>query len=189
MLTTHTQLKYWRRDLDRPRRLWMFTSKHLNLLPRNNIVDLRTFYGSIESHIRGLSSMVITPKTYGTLLIPVTLGKNYLQMWDVIWQNKSDWNIEELREALLREIRLLGQGVFTPATCLSDPSQMMTATLYTGTRSGHSRQCRSDRGAFNKKPTCVYYKSTHTTNNCDVIVSTEKRLEHFKRRTMSQFFG
>ena len=96
-------------------------------------------------------------------------------------QNKSDWYIEELREALLREIRLLGQGVFTPTTCLSGSSQMMTATLYTGTRSGHSRQCRSDRGAFNKKLTVVYYKGTHTTNNCDVIVSTEKRLEHFKR--------
>ena len=96
-------------------------------------------------------------------------------------QNRSDWSIEELRETLLREIRILEQGVFTPTTYIPDLSPMITASLYTGTRSSHPRQSRSDRGMPNKKFTCVYCKGTHATNNCDVVFSAEKRLEFVKR--------
>ena len=92
-------------------------------------------------------------------------------------QNRSDWSIEELREALLREIRILEQGIFTPTTYLPEALPMMTASLYTGTRSNHPRQSRSDRGMLNKKFTCAYCKGTHATNNCDVVVGVEKRLE------------
>lgn len=50
----------------------------LNLpMPINTMADLRVFYDSIESHIKGLSSMGITPESYGALLIPL---ENYLQM-------------------------------------------------------------------------------------------------------------
>ena len=89
----------------------------LNLpTPRNNIADLRTFYDVIESHIRGLSSMGITPETYGALLIPITLGKLPADVRRNLAkdQNKSDWNIDELREALLKEIRILEQGCSHP---------------------------------------------------------------------------
>ena len=149
--------------------------------PRNTLTDLRAFYDSIESHIRGLSSLEITPDSYGALLIPITLGKLPADVRRNLAreQNKSDWNIEELREALLREIRILEQGVFTSTT---DTLPMMTASLYTGIRSGHSRQYRpTDRGTLNRKLTCVYCKGTHTANHCDVVVSTEKRLEHVKK--------
>ena len=74
-------------------------------------------------------------------------------------QYKSDWSMDELREALLREIRILDQGVFTSITSLSDTSPMMTASLHAGARSGHSKQQRSDRGTFNKKLTCAYCKA------------------------------
>ena len=90
-------------------------------------------------------------------------------------------SIKELREALLREIRILEQGVFTPTTYLPDILPMMTASLYTGTRSSQPRQSRSDRGMLNKKFTCAYCKGTHATNNCDVVVGIEKRLKFVKR--------
>ena len=58
--------------------------------------------------------MEITSDSYGALLIPITLGKLPADVRRNLAreQNKSDWNIEELREALLREIRILEQGVF-----------------------------------------------------------------------------
>ena len=154
----------------------------LNLpMPRNTMADLRVFYDSIESHIRGLSSMGIAPESYGALVIPVTFGKLPADVRRNLAreQNRSDWTINELREALLREIRILEQGVFTSTICWSDTSPM-TASLYAGTRSGHSKQHRSDRSTFNKKLTCVYCKGTHTASHCDVVVSTEKRLEYVK---------
>ena len=45
-------------------------------------------------------------------------------------RNKLDWNIDGLREDLLREIRILEQRVFTSTICLSDISPMMTTSLY-----------------------------------------------------------
>ena len=151
--------------------------------PRNTLTDLRAFYDSTESHIRGLSSLGITPESYGALLIPVTLGKLPADVRRNLAreQNRSDWSIEELREALLREIRILEQGIFTPTTYLPDTLPMMTASLYTGTRGSQPRQSRSDRGMLNKKFTCAYCKGTHATNNCDVVVGVEKRLEFVKR--------
>ena len=130
----------------------------LNLpTPSNTLADLRAFYDSIESHIRGLSSIGITPESYGALLIPVSLGKLPADVRHNLAreQNKSNWSMDELREALLREIRILEQGVLTSTTSLSDTSPMMTASPHADTRSGHSKQERSDRGTFNKKLTCV----------------------------------
>ena len=34
---------------------------------------------------------------------------------------------------------------------------------------------------LDKKLTCAYCEGTHTANHCDVVVSTEKRLEHVKK--------
>ena len=44
--------------------------------PRNTIADLRAFYDSTESHIRGLLSLGITQDSYGALLI-LFFGANY----------------------------------------------------------------------------------------------------------------
>ena len=128
----------------------------LNLpTPRNTMADLRTTNDLIESHIRGLSSIGIAPESYDALLIPVTLGKSPADVRRNLAreQNKSGWNMDEHREALLREIKILEQGVFTSTTCLSDISSMMTASLYADTRSGHSRQQKSERSTFSKKLT------------------------------------
>ena len=57
----------------------------------------------------------------------------------------------------------------------------LESPLYTGTRISHPRQSRSGRGMPNKKFTCVYCKGTHATNNCDVVVRAEERLEFIKR--------
>ena len=42
---------------------------------RNNVEDLRNLYDYIESHIRGLSSLAVTQKSYGALLVLMILGK------------------------------------------------------------------------------------------------------------------
>ena len=65
---------------------------------RNTLTDLRAFYDSIESHIQGLSSLGITPESYGALLIPVMLGKLPAGVRRNLAreQNRSDLSIEEL---------------------------------------------------------------------------------------------
>ena len=43
--------------------------------PVNTLSSLQTFYDSIESHIRGLTSLEKSPESYGALLTPIIFGK------------------------------------------------------------------------------------------------------------------
>ena len=43
--------------------------------PINTLSSLQAFYDSIESHIRGLTSLRKSPESYGPLLTPIVLGK------------------------------------------------------------------------------------------------------------------
>ena len=43
--------------------------------PTNSLASLRMFYDSIESHIRGLSSLGKAEHSYGDLLVPIIMGK------------------------------------------------------------------------------------------------------------------
>ena len=155
--------------------------------PKNTVTELRAFYDSIEGHIRSLLSLGTTTESYGAMLIPVTLGKLPAEVRRNLAreQNRSEWTVKNLREALLKEIRILEQGVFTPSSgthLLTDGSQssprMTTFSLYTGAKGD---QTRFDRGKSVKKFTCVYCKGTHSSNNCDVVISAEKRLEQIKK--------
>ena len=148
------------------------------------MVDLRAFYDTIEGHIRGLLSLGITQESYGALLIPIIWGKLPAEARRNLAreQNNSNWSIDQLQETLLREIQILEQGAAT--TCPLDTPSMITASLHAGSRSAdHHRNYRSDKGTSRpiKKITCVYCKGIHTTNSCNVVVNTEKRLEHIKR--------
>jgi len=106
----------------------------------------------------------ITQDSYGALLIPVTWGKlpSAVKINLPRENNGSNWSIDQIREALLREIRILEQGAST--SCLSIK---ITAFLHVGSRSADQhRSYRSERGSNKpityKKPTCVYCKGAHT---------------------------
>ena len=43
--------------------------------PSNNMTSLRSFHDSVENHIRGLSALGQSRDSYGTLLVPIILGK------------------------------------------------------------------------------------------------------------------
>ena len=147
----------------------MIVNAHMQALmnlppPKNTVTELRTFYDSIEGHIRSLLSLGTTPESYGAMLIPVTLGKLPAEVRRNLAreQNRSEWTVENLREALLREIRILEQGLFTHNTHLltdSSSPKMTKFSLYAGAKGGN--HTRFDRGKPIKKLACVYCKGTH----------------------------
>ena len=135
--------------------------------PRNTIADLRAFYDSTESHIRGLLSLGIVQDSYGALLIPVIWGKLPSEVKRNLARenNGSNWSIDQLREALLREIRILEQGAST--SCSSITSPKITASFHVGSRSADQhRSYRSERGTnkpitYKKTNTCLLQGCTH----------------------------
>ena len=131
--------------------------------PRNTVTELRAFYDSIEGHIRSLLSLGTTTESYGAMLIPITLDKLPTEVRCNLAreQSNSEWTVENLRKALLKEIWIPEQGLFTYGThSTTDSSPPITKmTLYTGAKGDHTR---FNQGKQVKKFSCVYCKGTHT---------------------------
>ena len=154
--------------------------------PSNDMIELRRFYDTVENHIRGLSSLGKSQESYGSLLIPIILGKLPIELrHNLAWEHSNlEWTIDELRGAILKEIQILEQGLFITSTALPSNTQgsvMTTASLHAGTRTTHFK---NQQGTPNKKPVCVYCKGGHTPNHCDVITNSQKRLEVVKKERL-----
>jgi len=80
--------------------------------PTNSLPSIRGFYDATESHICSLSALGKTEDSYGSLLVPIILGK----LPGKIKQNlarshgKGEWTINELRTAIRDEIYILEIG-------------------------------------------------------------------------------
>ena len=68
---------------------------------------------TLESHIRGLQSLGKSKETFGDFLIPIVFGK----LPSVVRRNltcdhtSDEWNIDELRRAIEKEITVLESGL------------------------------------------------------------------------------
>ena len=86
-----------------------------------------------------------------------------------------EWTIDELRGAILREIRVFEAGVhIIPQPLTGSPS--MTATFYAGTQLPHHK---TNTGV---RTVCVCYcKGAHPATNCNVITDHHKQVECIKK--------
>ena len=145
--------------------------------PSNNMISLRSFHDTIENHIRGLSALGHSRDSYGALLVPIILGKLPVEIKQNLarYHPAFEWSIDELKEALLKEIRIFEAGVhITPQPPTDSPS--MTATFYTGAQLPSHKTNKGSKDRF-----CVYCKNTHSATNCNVITDHSKRLEYIKK--------
>ena len=145
--------------------------------PVNSMTSLRSFHDSVENHIRGLSALGQSRDSYGALLVPIILGKLPVEIKQNLARDHPafEWSIDELREAILKEIRIFEAGVHITPHSLTDPPSM-TATFYAGAPQPHHK---TNRGG--KDRVCVYCKGTHSATNCNVITDHHKRLEYIKK--------
>ena len=101
--------------------------------PVNSLSSLKLFYDTIEGHIRGLAALSKSEDSYGALLIPIILGKlpTDIQRNLACEHGSLEWTLQNLKQGVLREIRVLESGLsINLATRLSfDQHPMMTATL------------------------------------------------------------
>ena len=75
-------------------------------------------------------------------------------------QRSPEWTIDALREALLKEIRILEQAQFTSVDSFS-ADVAITASFFPGTRS-KDYGSKNHGGTTFKKLVCVYCKGTYT---------------------------
>ena len=144
--------------------------------PKNEIRSLREFHDAIENHVRGLLALGWTTASYGALLVPMVLGKLPPDTRRNLAREHSnlDWTINELRDSIAREIRVLEAGSCIPPSPVEDcqRSPLVTASFHTGATSQL------------KKPKCVFCKGAHSATKCDVILEQSKRMELVKQEKL-----
>ena len=141
--------------------------------------ELRTFYDTCESYIRGLESLGVVTDTYGSLLIPVLLKKLPEEVRRIILRANSyaDSSLNELRNGLREEIEtrekshmpvFIGQDV-APFT-LGEVCPPTSGALVTGVV---PQENKAYQKANNRK--CVYCDGKHKPENCEKISTVEAR--------------
>ena len=101
--------------------------------PTNNLASLRIFYDSVESHIRGLSSLGKSEHSYGDLLVPIIMSKRTTEVRRNLARehSSSQWILTDLMAALQKEIRILESGLHDP---YNPTPKITTAAFQVGAR-------------------------------------------------------
>ena len=148
--------------------------------PSNSLNSMRTFYDTVETHIRGLSSLGKPEHSYGDLLIPVVMGKlpGEIQRNLAREHSNSAWNLPDLMAGVLKEIRILETGPYDPCKSVLKS----TATVFHVASSGN--RPRKQGNTDHKKPQCVFCKRDHPSHNCDVVTDYKKRLDIVKEQSL-----
>ena len=65
-------------------------------------------YDTIEAHIRGLAALGKSKDAYGTIFVPIILGKLPVDVHHNLAHEhgNSEWIIRKLKDAILKEIRV-----------------------------------------------------------------------------------
>ena len=145
--------------------------------PTNSLSSLQLFYDTIEAHIRGLAALGKSEDAYGAMLVPIILGKLQVDVRRNLAREhgNSEWTIRELKDAILKEIRVLESGWFTNEGLLESHRTPMTTTLHTNISGQQSAE-----GGTSKK-VCIFCKGPHPPVCCDIVVIPQKRLAIVKR--------
>ena len=135
--------------------------------PSNSLPSLREFYDSTEGHIRSLSSLGKSEDSYGSLLVPIILGKLPAKVKQnlVRAHGKKEWTITELQAAILNELYIFEMGSQTEVHTDLPP----TATFHIGVR-------KPTTGAT-RKPHCPYCKGPHSPSLCDAVKEPKQRCD------------
>ena len=144
--------------------------------PTSNLASLRAFYDTIETHTRGLSSLGKTKDTYGDLLIPIILGKLPMDTRKNLAREhtNTEWTIDELMSAILKEIRVFESGFHTT----NSQTTLSTAAFHVGSRGATDNT--NPRTDGKRNASCIYCKGPHSAHTCEVVTDYQKRLDIVK---------
>ena len=149
--------------------------------PTNNLVSLQTFYDSIETHTRGLLSLGKTKDTYGDLLVPIILRKLPVEIRKNLAREhaNAEWTMDELRSAILKEIRVFETGLYTANLQTTIPQRSTAAfhvTTFKETTGNTNPRTDGKRNA-----SCVYCKGPHPSHSCEIVTDYQRRLDIVKK--------
>ena len=153
--------------------------------PINQLTSLQLFYDTMENHVRGLESLGRSHESYGDLLVPIILGKlpHELRKNLAREHDNPEWKFQELREAIVKEIRILEAGAQLNDTPYG-VTPTVTSSFLTQTQ---EKQPHSGKSSKPESKKCLYCKGPHPSYSCQVV--TDARERWAKVKTLGHCFN
>ena len=134
----------------------------------------------MENHVRGVESLGRSHESYGDLLVPIVLGKLPCDMRTNLARDHDshEWKFQQLRESILKEIRILEIGVQT------NPSSHTASAAVTNSFLTQTQGRSPVTSPFTSPGTrgkCTYCKGPHPAYKCSVITDCQERWAIVKR--------
>ena len=121
--------------------------------PANQLTSSQLFYDTMENHVRGLELLGRSHESYRDLLVPIILGKlpHELRKNLAREHDNPERKFQELRKAILKEVRILKAGAQ-----LHDTPYAVTPTI-TGSflTQTQEEQPHSGKSSQNLKTVCT----------------------------------
>ena len=138
--------------------------------PENSTHSLQYFNDKLETLIRGLESLGQCQESYGDLLVPIIREKlpNNLKRNMARDHGNRQWKLNELRDAIQKEVNILQEGETTEAMEVHFP----TASFFTGSRNSPQKQKKKagptvdQAKSFGQKITCPFCGDQHSPIDC-----------------------
>ena len=150
-------------------------SKHMEILlnmeavaSEHSVRGLRHLYDEVESHVRSLRSLGVTPDSYGALLSPVLLSKLPPELRLIVSRKVSDstLSVDSLLETMEGELLARERALplaKTPSRRNQDKTHPTSTALFSGAHSPTSG------------PTCCYCQQSHPSADCTSVPSVNAR--------------
>ena len=133
--------------------------------PSTQLVSLRQFYDTLETHIRGLEALGKSHESYGDILVPIIHKKLPLELKKSLARDHSnkEWTLDELRKAILKEVEVLeaGQSNSDPPGLPSSDPAIPTASFLTSFNWNTPPKPNGKRPPTHQG--CAYCKGKHSS--------------------------
>ena len=141
-----------------------------------DIKELRNLHDKVEVHVRGLQSLNVLTSAYGSLLIPVLLGKIPEDIRLLIGRQMKDghWELSRLLDLLRDEIenreRCSGIQASFPTNNSNTPvTKQMPSTASALLTDG-------------RKPNCTYCRQIHASHLCKIVTDKAARKDILRQQ-------
>eukprot|EP00794_Sanderia_malayensis_P015519 gene15519-biopygen11979 len=146
----------------------------LNLGHKTTMMSTREVYDNLNIHIRGLKSLGVTSKEYGSLLVPVVMTRLPSEIAIEVARKTTEdvWDIEEILEIVRKEIE--AREVSTKVKMNDRRPDRTSQQQVSGTTRAFVTADKQ------KQIQCFFCKNAHYASNCTVVQDVTKRKELLK---------
>ena len=137
--------------------------------------SLRSLYDNIQVHVRGLESLGVSSRQYGSLLIPVIMSRMPAEITLQIARKTSQdvWEIDEIMNIILAEIEAREVSEKVRISEKGNDKLRSKFNMPAGTTKAFVASTGSPKRSIN----CFFCNGEHYASDCQEVTNTSKRIE------------